>query len=46
MRNKAKDFPESRKFTEKENDAFLSKRPDGSINDHPQERMARANKNQ
>jgi small acid-soluble spore protein K (minor) len=48
MHNKAKDFPESMNFTEKpkETDATLSKRADGTINDHPQERMARSNKEQ
>ncbi|AIC93804.1 MULTISPECIES: small acid-soluble spore protein K [Shouchella] len=46
MRNKAKNFPNPISFDGKEADnadANASKRPDGSINDRPKERMSSSN---
>ncbi|MGJ9385171.1 small acid-soluble spore protein K [Salipaludibacillus sp. CF4.18] len=44
MRNNSRQLPSRISLdTERhEADAFVSKRPDGSIKDHPQERMAAA----
>ncbi|WP_144558628.1 small acid-soluble spore protein K [Shouchella miscanthi] len=46
MRNKAKNFPNPISFNGNKADnadAAASKRPDGSINDHPKERMSSSN---
>lgn len=48
MRNKAKDFPSQNKSKfqgePRAKARFSSKRADGTINTHPQERMAASNK--
>lgn len=48
MRNKAKDFPSQNKNKfqgePRAKARFSSKRADGTINTHPQERMAASNK--
>ncbi|UCZ54097.1 small, acid-soluble spore protein K [Bacillus shivajii] len=46
MRNKAKDFPHriSPSGEAQAKSAYASKRPDGTINDHPQERMQASTK--
>ncbi|RBW68135.1 small, acid-soluble spore protein K [Bacillus taeanensis] len=47
MRNKAKGFPEHFSFSgePRAKEEFASKRANGTIQDHPQERMNRSNKN-
>ncbi|HET7656959.1 MAG TPA: small, acid-soluble spore protein K [Bacillales bacterium] len=45
VRNKAKGFPNRISLSDdlENKDEFASQRPDGSIKDHPQERMFRSN---